>query len=738
MSLDPSDTKPAAPSPGLSRHDIVKALAVGLFFVIASVIILELEFGTDDVSQLLVGDVAPRDIVAPASISFESQLATEDARNRAERLVAEVYSPPAPAVARQQRDTAAKILSLLDAIRTDPYATLDQKLDWIEEIEPLNLTRSEAQAILDLSDSLWVDTKPEVLSVLDQALSTEIREAQLPSVRRRLPLMVSASAPDSEAAVVLSITEDLVQANTFVDEARTAEARQNARTEVQEVVKTFEANEIIVREGEIITEEMIEALQVLGLQRPISRGLEILTITLWLIALTGLYGVYLSRYHQPVLKDDQKLALLVISMLALVVAVRAMVPNLTYAIPTAALAMIIAAMLDSRLAIVTTLMAAFILVFVVGGSLELLAYVTLTGLVVALSLGRIVQLHNLLWAGLYAILSNIAVIGLFYLFDSTPGAISVAQKLGGALLGGVMSVGVALVALLIIGQITNMTTYIQLLELSRPTHPLLADLLRRAPGTYHHSLLVSNLAEQAAERIGADAFLCRIGAYYHDVGKMVRPYFFTENTAPGMPNLHHGLDPETSAQILISHVTEGLELAKKHNLPLVIQSFIAEHHGTEVPGYFYHQAIKQAGGDASKVDRARFTYPGPSPQSKETAILMLADASEATVRAVNPQSLEEIEKIVDKTINARMESHQFDQCDLTMRDLQLIREAFIEVLKGVSHPRVKYPDQVNDAQKVEAGPLPPLPLAVQSAALSRLGTQAGGQAEGDKYAVPRE
>ncbi|MEM7034520.1 MAG: HD domain-containing protein, partial [Chloroflexota bacterium] len=196
-------------------------------------------------------------------------------------------------------------------------------------------------------------------------------------------------------------------------------------------------------------------------------------------------------------------------------------------------------------------------------------------------------------------------------------------------------------------------------------------------------------------------------------GKMSRPYFFTENARPGV-NLHENLDPETSAQIIVSHITDGLRLAKENGLPQILQSFIAEHHGTEIAGYaFFHQAVKDAGGDESQVDIACFSYPGPKPQSKETAILMLADASEATIRAVQPESAQEIDKLVRKTIASRMESGQFDECDITMRDIEQIRIAFNEVLQGVAHQRVKYPASVEENTPPNEERLSPLPLSMQ-------------------------
>jgi len=229
----------------------------------------------------------------------------------------------------------------------------------------------------------------------------------------------------------------------------------------------------------------------------------------------------------------------------------------------------------------------------------------------------------------------------------------------------------------------------RLIELSRPDHPLLQRLLREAPATYHHSLMVANLAEQAAERIGANAMLTRVGAYYHDVGKIARPYFFTENQAEGV-NPHDRLDPSTSAEIIISHVKDGLELARRYRLPGRIRAFIPEHHGTSWVSFLYGKAVQLAG-DAALVDESDFRHHGPKPQSKETALVMLADGCEATVRAMRPTSAEEVAEIVNRVISERVADGQLSECDLTLRDLEIIRETFISALKGVFHPRIKYP-----------------------------------------------
>ncbi|RMF27784.1 MAG: HDIG domain-containing protein, partial [Chloroflexi bacterium] len=248
-----------------------------------------------------------------------------------------------------------------------------------------------------------------------------------------------------------------------------------------------------------------------------------------------------------------------------------------------------------------------------------------------------------------------------------------------------------LAGLFVVGNLFDITTSLQLLELARPSHPLLSELLHKAPATYHHTVMVANLAEQAAERIGANPLLTRVGAFYHDVGKIVRPHFFSENQMDGV-NIHDRLDPYTSAEILISHVTDGLELAKKYRLPSRVRAFIPEHHGTMRVSFMYQKALQEAGGDPSKVDETRFRYPGPKPQSKETAILMLADGCESAVRAARPTSVEEIERIVRKIVEARLADGQLDECDLTLRELKQVAQSFVETLRGVYHPRVKYPE----------------------------------------------
>ena len=231
----------------------------------------------------------------------------------------------------------------------------------------------------------------------------------------------------------------------------------------------------------------------------------------------------------------------------------------------------------------------------------------------------------------------------------------------------------------------------QLLEISHPDFPLLQMFLRNAPGTYQHSLQVANLAQQAAEAIGADSVLTRVGALFHDIGKSKDASFFVENQAPGNLNTHVDITPEEAAQKIIQHVLDGVALAHKNHLPRRIDDFILEHHGTMVTRYQYNQALEKAGGDASQVNADQFRYPGPSPRSRETAILMLADGAEARTRAEGADSDDDLRTIVRSVIERVQKENQLDHAPLTMRDLNLITESFVTTLRGTYHPRIQYP-----------------------------------------------
>ncbi len=355
---------------------------------------------------------------------------------------------------------------------------------------------------------------------------------------------------------------------------------------------------------------------------------------------------------------------------------------------------------DTTVAVVLTATLSVALGIIGGNSLEFATFVFASGVIGALSISRRERTTAFVRAGVFVSFTNLVASMAFRLYDGTYDLIALSQLTAAAFANGILSASITFAIFSWVGRLFGITTSIQLLELARPTQPLLKQLALKAPGTYHHTLIVANMAEQAAEAIGADSLLTRIGAYYHDIGKTLRPYFFIENMTE-RENIHDRLDPKTSAQIIISHVRDGLELARRQKLPVEVQHIIAQHHGTTLVSFFYQQARQRVEG--REIDEAEFRYPGPRPRTREAAIVMLADV-EAAVRSAHPASLEETERLVRQFINVRLVSGELDECDLTLRDLDRIREAFVSVLKGVFHPRIQYPTEPREQGRV-VGPL---------------------------------
>jgi cyclic-di-AMP phosphodiesterase PgpH len=340
---------------------------------------------------------------------------------------------------------------------------------------------------------------------------------------------------------------------------------------------------------------------------------------------------------------------------------------------------------------------------VVTGSMDLAAYTFLGGIVGTIVIGRGERLGQFAQAGAAIAVTNVAVVLAFTIIVGTGDMQITLQLLAAALVSAFGSSVAAAGTFALLGSVFGITTSYQLLELANPTQPLLRRLLLEAPGTYHHSLMVGNLAEQAAEAIGADALVTRVAAYYHDVGKLYDPLVFIENQGGG-ENVHDQLPPEESAAMIVGHVARGIDIAYQYKLPKALIPFIPQHHGTALMGYFYAKARQIASEEsgapagsavareaADKVDQRRFRHAGPKPQTREAAILMLADSVEASVRSLSSHDEPAIRAMVSSMISDRLIDGQFDECDLTLRDLDRIRESFIEQLLAMYHRRIAYP-----------------------------------------------
>jgi putative nucleotidyltransferase with HDIG domain len=308
-------------------------------------------------------------------------------------------------------------------------------------------------------------------------------------------------------------------------------------------------------------------------------------------------------------------------------------------------------------------------------------------------------MNNYASAGAGVGLMTIVSLFAFWLLLPDKDGIDLVWILGAGLVAGVASVVITMGGAYVLGAVFGVATRVQLMELAQLSHPLLRQLQEKAPGTFHHSVIVGNLAERAADLTGADALLVRVGCYFHDIGKIAKPGYYIENQMGG-PNPHDRLDPAASAKMVSEHVRAGLRITGKHRIPSKVRAFIPEHHGTRLVTYFYRKAVIED----PNADAEKFRYPGPKPQTKETAIVMLADSVEAVVRSSKDRSHERIDELVDGVIRERFNEGQLDESDMTMRDLKVIAESFKATLRGIYHERIEYPEPTAGEMQAAGSP----------------------------------
>ncbi len=676
------------------RYD-ARVWLIGALFVLGTAAILIVPLFTAGRVALDAGDVAREDLTAPRTIDYDSALLTKQDRDEAERKVAVQYDPLDLRVPRQQVAKARGVLDYMRAVRADSIGSRTEKQALLNRITDVRLTPEVIDQILDLPEETWQRVAQEVVAVIDSALREEIRDINVEETKARLPARVAIDLNEQQTQLVSQIAQNFIIPNRVRNDEATDAARQAARDKVPPHQREIEAGQIIVRQGEIVTDLQIEALEQLGMRQTQISWNSIAGYALAALLAAVLIGLYVGRFEPQLLTRPRALFLLLLLLLAFLIVAKLMTVNRTvmpFVYPAAAFSMLVAVLVGPGIATTATLVLAGLVGIIANNSFEVGVYTAVGGIVAIWTLSNAEQLNKFFLAGVYVALADSLVILTFRVPSGTLDAVGLLTLIGAAVLNGGLSASLTLVGLFIIGNLFDVTTTVQLLELARPTHPLLNELLHKSPGTYHHTLMVANLAEQAAERIGANSLLTRVGAYYHDIGKMIRPYMFVENQVEGA-NVHDQFNPRTSAEIITSHVTEGIELAKKYRLPSRVRAFIPEHHGTMRVSFLYQKAIERAPNGAAGVDESAFRYPGPKPQSKETALLMLADGCEATVRANRPDAPDQLNELVRKVIGDRIAWGQLDECPLTIADLDKARESFVTTLQGMYHPRLRYPDQ---------------------------------------------
>lgn len=668
-------------------------------------------FRTPTEARIQEGLPAPEDVFAPRAHSYESAIRLQQAQELARAGVSEQYKRIEGDVGRFQLNRVIQTFFLIDIIRADTLASLDTKIGYLQAIEGLNIEEQIAQDLLNLSDDEYSGVRSEVQRIVGELMRREIREFQIRDVQNEAQREASLSLSPTQERVVKYLAPRFIVPTMEPDPTETERLRAESAAAVEPYTIAVAKDELIIRAGDIITAQHIEKMEELGLLRREADWRVVAAV--WMLSLLSsvLIALYWHQFYRGRRQGNGRYLTALTGLILIFAALARFLlssPNLIpYLFPMAALSLLLSVLFDVRLALTVTVILAGLIGFNAPNSLEMVMYTAAGGLLAILTLHDPQRVNAFFRAGLAAALGYAVVMVAFQLGRPMPTITPMLELLAYAIGNGLLSAALTLVGFFVVGSIFGVTTTLQLQELARLDHPLLQELLRRAPGTYHHSIMVANLAEQAGEQIKANSTLIRVGAFYHDIGKMNRPAFFAENQESINP--HDALDPFTSARIIISHVADGLELAKQYKLPDRIRDFIAEHHGRRAVKGFYHKACTLAGEEADQqVDIEKFRYPGPRPRSRETGIVMLADVIESSSRALQPNTEKEIEKLVNTLIDEDLTEGQLDDSGLTLGDISQIRASFIKTLKGRFHMRVRYPG--NEAMGIpDVQPRPALP-----------------------------
>lgn len=644
--------------------------------------------------NLKEGDIAKIDIKAPREVKDE--VSTEARIQQAIDSVPIQYNKKTEvktetvkklnsffAIIAQLKDTAGEDKDKVKRLKSqveislsdDDYLTLIKlSKDDLKNVQDfLNRTMSDLYDNNNISDNSQKDNIEDIKKAQENIM-LKVNSSQL-----------SKSLRD----ITTTIAYSQITPNFFYDKDKTEELKKDAIRKVPPVM--IKKDQIIVKEGEPVTKNQIETLTSLGLLNNNSSFQWYIYISLGILVflVMVLEWFYILKYHNDIYNNTNRLIMISILSCIFVLLARTFSIVSPFLIPLACIPMISTLLINHKVSLTINVLNCILVSGAVEFNIEIIMLAIVNVVVGAIILKKMQQRNDILYSSLY-----IAVVNIIFTFSSgfllSNNIGDVSRKALYACIASILS-GVLTIGFLPFFESTfDIVTIIKLLELSNPNHPLLKRLLIEAPGSYHHSILVGNLAEVAAEEVGGNPVLARVSAYYHDVGKIKRPYFFKENQL-GNDNPHKKITPNLSTLIITSHVKDGVELAKEYKLPKVIKDIIEQHHGTSIVKYFYITA-KNSSERPEEIKEEEFRYLGPVPESKEAAIIMLADGVEAAVRSINEPTKGKIEEMVNNIIKDRLNEGQLDNCDLTLKDINKIRYAFLKVLTGIYHQRIEYPE----------------------------------------------
>jgi cyclic-di-AMP phosphodiesterase PgpH len=669
---------------------------------------------TPNVVDVNVYERAPRDIQSPITIPLEEQ--TEARKRLAEENVKNEYSFNKD-IAFEQADAMRIMINTIISINKteekkkdeEPLLTDEQKIDQLEDyIDTSEISDETIDTLFRASEAELTNVRnlgPDVVnSILEDPIMVEEVDGKKDEAVRLI--RENGNLSYSLRNATEEITRTFIIANRTLDTEKTRQKRKEASDKVEEVV--IREGEVLVKSGAVITPEIYDRLKMVGLLDQEMKTYPYYGLFIFVaIVMAGLYYFMKEErkkehFRKYVTIYALLFTLTLVVMKLLSISTEIGLNSLMYLVPVAAGAMMIKMLFNEELAVVSSvifaLSAALIFNEQTTGNFNFIMslYVLFNGFSGIVFLGKTQQRSKILQAGFFVSFIAILTVASVLLLQNgkfTPWQIGL--DLGCAALSGFISAVLTLGLLPVIESSFNILSVTKLIELSNPNHPILRKVLMEAPGTYHHSIMVANLSEAACESIGANGLLARVGSYYHDVGKTKRPHFFIENQM-NMENPHDKIAPQLSKTIITAHPYDGADMLRAEKIPKEIIEIAEQHHGTTLLKFFYHKATQLSEKEVSESD---FRYPGPKAQTKEVAIIGISDAVEAAVRSLSKPTPVKIDQIIRKIINDRLEDGQFDECDLTLKELDTVAKTLTETLQGIFHSRIEYPEETKKVEK---------------------------------------
>jgi cyclic-di-AMP phosphodiesterase PgpH len=672
----------------------IKKYIWGLIFFVIIILILTIDLIPSQI-DLKVGQPSKSDVASPRTITFIDKEKTEELKNIAADSANKVYEEDNNVNNRIKSSIHSLFLAIL--IKEEEDKNEEEILVEIQSKFP-DLKTDTIDVLIKADHILKKDIEETTIKILDRYLGQKILPADLPEAKENLTQeAMELDFPKEYRIAIADIMVKYIQPNMILNEEASIKKREEAKNQVKPVERTVRQGEMIVRKGDIVSEDDIKVLEALGLQKPQINYLNIIGIISIVITIIIIMIYYIKNYAKDIWKDQKKLILvgLLIVIIIIIAKIVAYFNDfyLLYLVPVAIAPILTTVLIGTDTAVIITVFLSFLVALVFNYDYNLALTSFISGLVGIFSVSKVSQRNDMVRAGFNVSAVMLVLIIALTLVRPFDGWVLFLKLMATGVINGVLVAIFSNGLLPYLENAFDLTSSVRLLELSNPGHPLLKKLLVEAPGTYHHSVIVGNLAESAAENIGANSLLIRVGAYYHDIGKIKRPYFFSDNQFGG-DNPHDKLSANLSALIIKSHIKDGIELAKEYKLPKDIIDIIKQHHGSNLISYFYQQALKDS--KHGIIEENDFRYDGPRPQSREAAIIMLADIVEAAVRSkqFNRNNYNRIEGLVRELIRNKLTEGQLDESDLTLKDLNIIANSFVKVLMGIYHHRVEYPENL--------------------------------------------